>query len=280
MPEMPEVPDRGPAASGDYLGRLLARYAPAAPAPDDPFGPPVAAGPGRPTLVRPRLPGPFERVTALPGPTDGEPADDGPSIPRATGWPAPAPYAGQLPRAERRTEIRTRAERETVLRTEAASEADRGPAAERSGPAPLLRPAAAAAPGARAAGEGGRPRGRAGAAGPVDTAAGRGGDPARVPTDSGAPAGALRPRTDAVPAPRHPVPSRGQAPVGRRAARGPAERVVHVQIGRLEVSTSGAAGTGRPAAGGRPARPERRAPALSLGDYLASQQRTSGGRST
>ncbi|MFB7635756.1 hypothetical protein ACFC0M_33050, partial [Streptomyces sp. NPDC056149] len=86
----------------------------------------------------------------------------------------------------------------------------------------------------------------------------------------------LRPRTDTVPAPRRPVPPRGQAPAGRRAARGPAERVVHVQIGRLEVS----AGAERPAAGGRPARPERRAPALSLGDYLASQQRTSGGRST
>ncbi|PNE39346.1 hypothetical protein AOB60_36330 [Streptomyces noursei] len=74
------MPERTPAASGDYLGRLLARYAPAPPA--DPFGPPDGAdAPGRRTRVRPRLPGPFERVEALRGPAAGEDvegaADDG-----------------------------------------------------------------------------------------------------------------------------------------------------------------------------------------------------------
>ncbi|GAA3184442.1 MULTISPECIES: hypothetical protein [Streptomyces] len=272
---MPEMPERTPAASGDYLGRLLARYAPAPPA--DPFGPPGGAeGPGRRTLVRPRLPGPFERVEALGGPAGGDVADDGLPSPRAPGRPAPAPFAGQPPRGEHRTELRTRHERETVIRTEAAPEAGRGPAGRRPGPAPLLRPAATAVPGARAAGgEGVRPRGRAsGAEGPA-------GSREAAPWDAGgagpAPSsGALRPRADAPAAPRAPAPPRTAAAAGRRGSRGPAERVVHVQIGRLEVSAAGAEG---PAAGGRPPRPERRAPAMNLADYLASRQRTSGGRS-
>ncbi|MEU3708772.1 hypothetical protein [Streptomyces catenulae] len=270
---MPELPEPTPAGSGDYLGRLLARYAPAPPA--DPFGPPGGAdGPGRRALVRPRLPGPFERVEAVRGPADGEAADDGLSSPRAAGRPVPAPSAGQPPRTAHRSEIHTRAERETVIRTEAAPEADRGPVAPGPVPAPALRPTATATPAARAtATEGVRPRGRA-AADPARPAAGR----EAAPWDGSgpAPSGALRPRADAPVAPRRTAPPRTAAAGGRRGARGPAERVVHVEIGRLEVS---AAGAERPAAGGRPARPERRAPAVSLADYLADQERTSGGRS-
>ncbi|MBT2388884.1 hypothetical protein J7E87_05470, partial [Streptomyces sp. ISL-1] len=55
--------------------------------------------------------------------------------------------------------------------------------------------------------------------------------------------------------------------VGRRAPR-PAERVVHVQIGRLEVSAApppGASGAGS----GRADHTGRRAPALTLNDYLS-----------
>ncbi|MEW1659482.1 hypothetical protein [Streptomyces sp. NPDC093707] len=275
---MPEMPERTPAASGDYLGRLLARYAPAAPAPPaDPLGPPEGAdGPGR-ALVRPRLPGPFERVEALRGPAVGDADDDGLSSPRASRRPAPAPYAGRPPRTEHRTELRTRHERETVIRTEAAPEAAREPLVPRPAPAPLLRPAATAAPGPRTAGEGVRPRGRSTATGTEGPAGGREASPWDAEAAGPPPSGALRARADAAAAPRRPAPSRTAAAAGRRGARGPAERVVHVQIGRLEVS---AAGTERPAAGGRPPRPERRAPAVSLADYLASQQRTSGGRST
>ncbi|UJB43553.1 hypothetical protein [Streptomyces sp. A1-5] len=277
---MPEMPERTPAASGDYLGRLLARYAPAPPA--DPFGPPDGAdAPGRRTRVRPRLPGPFERVEALRGPAAVEPDDDGRSAPRPSGWPAPSPGVAEPPRAERWSEIRTRHERETVLRTEAApvADPDRAAADRGPGPAPLLRPTATAVPGPRAAAEGVRPRGRSTAPGGERTAAGRGAPPGG-PEAAEPATGVLRPRTDAVPAPRRPAPPRAGSAGGRRGPRGPAERVVHVQIGRLEVSTAGAADSRRPAADARPARPERRAPALSLADYLASQQRTSGGRST
>ncbi|MFF9479721.1 hypothetical protein [Streptomyces sp. NPDC014733] len=273
---MPEMPERTPAASGDYLGRLLARYAPAAPAPPtDPFGPPGGTrSPDRRALVRPRLPGPFERLEAVRGPADGDADGVGLPSPRAPGWPAPAPFAGPPPRTEHRSEFHTRAERETVIRAEAAPEADRGPAGPGPGPAPLLRPTATAAPTART-GEGERvvrPRGRA--TGAEAPAGGREASPWDADGAGPAPSGALRPRADAPVAPRRPAPPR--AAPGRRGARGPAERVVHVQIGRLEVS---AAGAEDPAAGGRPARPERRAPAVSLADYLASRQRTSGGRS-
>ncbi|MFF0623144.1 hypothetical protein [Streptomyces sp. NPDC004296] len=278
---MPEMPERTPAASGDYLGRLLARHAPAPPA--DPFGAPGGTdAAARRTLVRPRLPGPFERVEAVRGAAAGDPDDEGSLYPRASGWPAPAPFAGAPPRAERRTEIRTRHERETVIRPAAAPEAGRGAADPWPGPAtaPLLRPAATAVPGARtAAGDGMAPRGRSGADG-TEAAAGPGAAPRGTAAVGPAAAGVLRPRADTGPAPRGPAPARAASATGRRGPRGPAERVVHVQIGRLEVSATGAAGGERPAAGARPARPERRAPAVNLADYLASQERTSGGRST
>ncbi|MER7984052.1 hypothetical protein ABTY53_00385 [Streptomyces noursei] len=277
---MPEMPERTPAASGDYLGRLLARHAPP---PPDPFGPPDGTdAPAARTLVRPRLPGPFERVEAVRGPAADDPDDGGPSSPWSTGRPAAAPFAGAGPRTERWTEVRTRHARETVVRTEAAPEAERGAAGPWPAPvaAPLLRTAATAVPGARAAaGDGGAPRGRQGAHG-TPGAADRGASSWGAEAVDPAPAGVLRPRVDAGPVPREPAPARAASATGRRGARGPAERVVHVQIGRVEVSASGAAGGDRPATGARPARPERRAPALNLADYLASQQRTSGGRST
>ncbi|MGW3723516.1 hypothetical protein ACWD8L_42010, partial [Streptomyces sp. NPDC005133] len=59
--------------------------------------------------------------------------------------------------------------------------------------------------------------------------------------------------------------------VGRRPPR-PAERVVHVQIGRLEVSAAPPPGASRPA-GGHPDHTGRRAPALTLDDYLSRGER-------
>ncbi|MDX2731877.1 hypothetical protein PV683_16725, partial [Streptomyces sp. AK08-01B] len=68
--------------------------------------------------------------------------------------------------------------------------------------------------------------------------------------------------------------ARGAAPsgIGRRPPR-PAERVVHVQIGRLEVSAAPPPGASRPAGGGHPDRTGRRAPALTLDDYLSRGER-------
>ncbi|MEU8785444.1 hypothetical protein [Streptomyces sp. NPDC048637] len=247
----------------DYFDRLLARYAPA----------PGGAFPGggrtdraRRTLVQPRLPGPFERIEALRG-TSAEPDEPAPLYPRA---PRPSPSgAGQI-RYER--EIRT-TERQTVLRTEGPrQDGTPDPTDRQLRPAEgLLRPAAAPDPG-------GLP-GAPGAVRPQRTAGARAGDvqaarPAAstlvlpgFDTAPVAPVAPLRPRTDALPAARD---AARTTATGRRGQRG-AERVVHVQIGRVEVS---AAGTERPAAGGQPARTERREPALSLADYLARGERT------
>ncbi|MEU9120276.1 hypothetical protein AB0C96_10505 [Streptomyces sp. NPDC048506] len=262
----------------DYFGRLLARYAPTGPADPlaDPFaaasggrpdGPAGRAGGARRTRVRPRLPGPFERVEALGG-ASAEADAPAPLFPRAS--PRPALPAGERVRHER--EVRT-TDRETVIR----SEVPHGDAPDRTWPAPqpaepLLRPAAHVNPGPRTAlPDDVRRQRRTGRSGGEDL-------PAR-PTPSAALASAatplpvataaLRPRADAVPAAR--PEARAAAAAGRRGQRS-GERVVHVQIGRLEVS---AAGTERPAAGGRPARTERRGPSLSLADYLARGERTS-----
>lgn len=257
----------------DYFGRLLARYAPV---PGGAF--PEASGSGRTdgtttgladgarrTLVRPRLPGPFERVEAL----RGAPAEADELAPLSPQAPRTSPFGSEQVRYER--EIRT-SEQHTVVRREAPrqtpADADLVEPAARP-TAPLLRPAAAVEPGPRtAAAETVRPQRGV----PADGAARR----AAVATPSqpgrniapAAPAPALRPRTEAVPAARSAARS---AAAGRRGQRS-AERVVHVQIGRLEVS---AAGAERPAAGGRPARAERREPSLSLADYLARGERTS-----
>ncbi|MFB6436655.1 hypothetical protein ACFCVY_07715 [Streptomyces sp. NPDC056411] len=253
----------------DYFGRLLARYAP--PAPADPFagppdgGPAGRAGASRRTLVRPRLPGPFERIEALGGAPAG-PEAPAPLYPRA---PLPAALPGEPVHHER--ELRT-TDRETVVRSEAPHQdtPDRGRGAPRPA-APPGRPAAPPVAGPRTAvPDAVRPHRRSGG-----RAGGEDG-PARTPASApvaghpepAAPAAApaLRPRTDAVPTAR---PEARAAAAGRRGQR-PAERVVHVQIGRLEVS---AAGTERPAAGGRPAGTGRRAPSLSLTDYLARGER-------
>ncbi|MEV0369959.1 hypothetical protein AB0I10_09065 [Streptomyces sp. NPDC050636] len=248
----------------DYFDRLLARHAPV---PGGAF--PHAPGSGRTdgarrTLVQPRLPGPFERVEALRG-TPAEEDAPAPLYPQAL---RTSPSEGQQVRYER--EIRT-TEQQTVVRTEAqrldSSHLVEPPAQPT---APLLRPAAAVEPGlSPAAAETVRPQ-RVRASG-EDGSARRA---AAVPPPPGrnaaslAPAPALRPRTDTVPAARN---AARVTAAGRRGQRS-VERVVHVQIGRLEVS---AAGAGRPAAGARPARTERRAPSLSLTDYLARGERTS-----
>ncbi|MDX3821051.1 hypothetical protein PV691_38595, partial [Streptomyces sp. AK08-01A] len=115
----------------DYFDRLLARYTPV---------PAAGAGAAR---VRPRLPGPFERVEAL---RSGPPEPDEPAalIPSAS-----RPALGPAESVRHEREVRT--DRETVVRTEAAGVP--GDPERRAAPAgpvtgPLLRPASAAAPSA------------------------------------------------------------------------------------------------------------------------------------
>ncbi|MGW3622046.1 hypothetical protein [Streptomyces sp. NPDC000880] len=229
----------------DYFDRLLARYTP------------VPAVGGAAAQVRPRLPGPFERVEAL---RSGPPEPDAPAALIPT-TPGPAFGPAELVRHER--EVRT--DHHTVVRTEAVpADEPEVPAAQAApSPGPLLRPAAAASPAARPAADVPRSQRRAG-----------------VPSVADAP------RTPPVPTPREPAPpmaaaaparprdtdtaaarGAGLSGVGRRAPR-PTERVVHVQIGRLEVSAAPPPGANRPA-GGRPDHSGRRTPALTLDDYLS-----------
>ncbi|AJT64921.1 hypothetical protein T261_3251 [Streptomyces lydicus] len=246
----------------DYFGRLLARYAPAGR-----DGLPGAGG-GQRVLVRPRPAEPFERIEALRN-TPAGPDDPAPLLPQA---PPGAVARGEPVRYER--EVRTVAERETVVRMPQPGPPDGPgrPAPQLPAESGLLRPVALPDPGSRAAPPVAvRPRGRAGEAG-EDGSVVRPGAPS--PARRGAEAAprvvaaALRPRTDEVPAPRD---AARAAAAGRRGQR-PAERVVHVQIGRLEVS---AAGAERPARGtaARPERTERRGPSLSLADYLSRDEK-------
>lgn len=239
----------------DYFDRLLARYTPVA-------GADVTDGPGARVRVRPRLSGPFERAEALRHgqPEQDEPAALIPSAPRAVPEVRPV-----------RPDREPRTERHTVVRTEQAprpGEPEQPVPPRSATPAsPLPRPAATASP-----------AGRPGAA--QDARAARRGQPS-APDDpmpgsataaAPAPASAAPARAAALPVPRDigSAGVRGAAigSVGRRAPR-PAERVVHVRIGRLEVSAAPPPGTNASPAG-RPERPAGRpAPVLTLDDYLS-----------
>lgn len=233
----------------DYFDRLLARYTPV----------PAVGGAGGAARVRPRLPGPFERVEAL---RTGPPEPDEPAalIPSA-----PGPAFGPAESVRHEREVRT--DRHTVVRTEAArpGEPERPAVAAAPSPGPLLRPAAKATPGPRPA-TADSPRTPRRPAAPATSDAPRNVPAAAPRTAEPAPpasAAAARPRSADT------ATARGAAlsGVGRRAPR-PAERVVHVQIGRLEVSATPPPGAGRPDPG-RPDHTGRRAPALTLDDYLS-----------
>ncbi|MFF2190727.1 hypothetical protein [Streptomyces sp. NPDC058155] len=230
----------------DFFDRLLARHTAPRPA---------AA------RVRPRLPGPFERVEAV---RDRATAPDEDALlwPAATSAAVPPADVPRLAAGGARTH--TERERTTVVRTE---QEPVGPApvpresAPLRGEVPLLRPAAPVTPALRPLPDAGRRaagRGRA-ETGPSQTAA-------STPLPPGADAAtqavsaALRPGATDTAAARDAV---RQAAV-RRPPR-TTEQVVRVQIGRLEV-TAGAA----PSGGGqqRTTAKERAGATLSLADYL------------
>ncbi|MFI6007777.1 hypothetical protein ACIBAG_02945 [Streptomyces sp. NPDC051243] len=234
----------------DFLDRLIARHTPA------------AAGP-RPGVVRvrPRLPGPFERVEAVramaPQPDDG--ADllwpsTTPSDVRPADVPRPGPHAAR-PHTEREG---------TVVRTERTpSDPAPRPAPRALPEAPLLRPVAPVATdprplpdaGHRAVGRTRQERDSTQSAAPVPNPPGRGAaSPAAVSTP-------LRPSAADTAAARDAV----RQAAARRPGKAP-EQVVQVQIGRLEVtagpSPSGGSRQRTPATG-------RTGATLSLAEYLA-----------
>ncbi|MFC9651031.1 MULTISPECIES: hypothetical protein [unclassified Streptomyces] len=252
----------------DYFDRLLARYTPVpgVGGAEGAEGIGGTEGAGSRTRVRPRLPGPYERVEALrSGPQEpDEPAALLPSVAQPSSGPA------ELVRERR--EVRT--DRHTVVRTEAVRpdgehERPAGPDATPS-TGPLFPPLSHRAPGPRPA-SGDSPRAPRRPAAPSASGSERTA-PATTPraaTTPPAAAAPLRPRDADTTA------ARGTAPngVGRRAPK-QAERVVHVQIGRLEVTAAPPPGGNRPGAADRPDHTGRRGPALTLDAYLSRGEKT------
>ncbi|MFI6879972.1 hypothetical protein ACIBL6_41675 [Streptomyces sp. NPDC050400] len=248
-----EFPDTGApdTRAPDHFDRLLARHT---------GGAVPRAGVAR---VRPRLAGPFERVETVRG--SAFPELDG-AAPLQLSASQLTYGSDELTRPPVTREVRLHSERDhTVVHTERPADPARVvPGAPAPAEAPLLRPAATPVPRAlpdtsrrrtevRERGAGAPPRNGSSRAvrGPGAEAA-----TAAVPAP-------LRPSAVDTAAARDAV---RQSP-GRRGARGGGEQVVHVQIGRLEVTAAGAAGsdTGR---AGRSA-PVRQGATVSLQDYLA-----------
>jgi hypothetical protein len=248
----------------DFFDRLVGRGAP------DAGGP----GPGGPPRVRPRLPGPFERMDALGGDTGIRTVhEERTAAPPVTGPAGPVPPPAPTPIGDRRT---ARPATPGELRLPAAVReqlydsrlAPRAPAASLLMPpaAPAVRPAER--PGPRTAAP--RDDRGPGPAGPANR---------QAPAPAAAlPAAPARP----VPAGPGPRPAAGRrSPAGnadpagsRGGGQRPPERVVHVSIGRLEVKAAGPAARAqdRP---GRTDRPRRPAPVLGLSEYLSREEKRS-----
>lgn len=253
----------------DYFDRLLARHIPVAP---------PATAPSAPR-VRPRLPGPFERIEALRAEPAG-PDEPLPLLPPA----APRPVVRETaPRAEPEVRI----ERQTVIRAEPARDTGRA-APPRPAALPRSRRAAPWNPehDQSFTVRPGRTGPATGHSADAAQAAGRG-----RPGEQAASSGPAKARTERLTAPEFALPRpsdraaarQGQAQrasAGRRAAR-PAEPDVHIQIGRLEVRASGAARAGDGGgAAGRHGRSGRHVPSMSLDDYLTDRSRRPYGTTT
>ncbi|MDG9715542.1 hypothetical protein [Streptomyces sp. DH24] len=233
----------------DFLDRLLARHAP------------VAAARADVARVRPRLPGPFERIEAV----RGRDADRDGTEPL---WPVTAPLTERREEAARPTArevLRTERER-TVVRTEQAPAPDTPaprPAAPPLPETPLLRPVTPLTPGLRPVPDTGR------------RSAGRGrAEPAPAPSAVSVPSPPGTDTASRATGPAAPRPSAADTAAARDAVRQASarrtgrggEQVVQVQIGRLEVTAA------EPARGGgqhRPRQTGRPQATVSLADYLA-----------
>ncbi|MFB6712914.1 MULTISPECIES: hypothetical protein [unclassified Streptomyces] len=234
------------AAAPDHLDRLLARHAPG-----------IAPRPGV-VRVRPRLAEPFERVEAV---RSGAPET------REALWPT-APHGpadrDEPPRSPASRDIHSRTERElTVVRTSPVTPPAPpvSHATERKAPtAPLLRPAATPTPRTGSAPEAGRRAEHARADVPESRRAALLPVPPHTNTASATGSAPLRPSAADTAAARDAV----RQATGRRSGRG-TEQVVHVQIGRLEVT----AAPSRPGEDrGRTPTQRRAAATVSLEEYL------------
>ncbi|GAA2363959.1 hypothetical protein GCM10009854_49620 [Saccharopolyspora halophila] len=205
-------------------------------------------GPASRAVLRPRLPGPFERIEAL----RAEPREEPGFIAPRTPEPAPAP--AEVLR-EVRHEVHT-TDRVTFVRTEHAAPEPPRPAR----PVPRVETPEPASPPA--------PTERAPALEPAKPQEPQRIDPPPTPESPSpgvlraevAPAASERPRTRVAAAA-----ARASAPKRRDREPDRAEPAVQVEIGRLEVNAS------RPQQRTRPEPAQRREPAVDLADYLSER---------
>ncbi|MFF4525865.1 hypothetical protein [Streptomyces bluensis] len=239
----------GSPEQSDFLDRLIARHT----------APAATPRPGV-VRVRPRLPGPFERIEAVRARTSDV---DGPE----PLWPSATPSVASPPEvpgpAVRETRVRTERER-TVVRTERTpADAEARPARPSAPETPLLRPATPVAPGPRPVADPARRmagRGRPDR-GPAQSAASVPNPPGTGVASPAAVSPALLPSAADTAAARDAV----RQAAARRPGRAP-EQVVQVQIGRLEVTASASAPGGGKRRTEPPGRPEA---TVSLAEYLA-----------
>ncbi|ELP67858.1 hypothetical protein ACKI1I_09005 [Streptomyces turgidiscabies] len=247
MSDSPAGSGRSSLPEPDFLDRLIARHTAGA-----------VSGASR---VRPRLPGPFERVEAVRA-TAPEPDGQGPL------WPAAAPVVG-VSRPDRPHPVASGArpvpERErTVVHTERVHDGrPTEPAPRTADPeGPLLRPVTPLLPGPRPAT--GPPRRTAGGRRPEDDST-----RSAVPTSStSALDTASRAAMSGVPRPSAADTTAAREAVRQATARRPGrtpEQVVEVRIGRLEVTAAAPTGGTRR----RTTAAERPGATVSLADYLA-----------
>lgn len=248
----------------DFFDRLLARSVPTSRA-----GGTSSAGDA--VRVRPRLPQPFERIEAV---RSELPLPDEPTPALAPSLQPPA-----VREVLRERKVRTdylsvvQAAEPTPSREELTAHTIPGAFADREPAGPLLSPAAELSQGPREALEGRSTRRSEQRAAPA-SAGTQPSSPVRVAAPTGAPI-APAPTT----ARPRPVDSAAARPAARsgtgRRQQQPAERVVHVQIGRLEVSAA-APGSRDPRNAAAPdRRPGRPAPTLALDAFLSREEKRS-----
>lgn len=232
----------------DFFDRLIARHT-------------AGTVPGA-ARVRPRLPGPFERVEAVRAPAPDPDA-------QAPLWPTAAPAAAASAPDRPRPAVsgaRQGPERERTVVHDIERVYDGRPAAPAPRTAdpegPLLRPVTPLLPGPRPAA--GPARRTAGGQRPEDgstrTAVPVPSPPGPDTVSRAAVSASLRPSTADTAAAREAV----RQAAARRPGRAP-EQVVEVRIGRLEVTAAAPAGAARR----RTTAGERPGATVSLADYLA-----------
>ncbi|MGW2650130.1 hypothetical protein ACWC2T_35825 [Streptomyces sp. NPDC001393] len=252
----------------DHFDRLVGRTAPAA----APLGGADGATDTGVVRVRPRLPGPFERMDAFGAPVDPlgpdfEERESAEPVRRAESTDVRRTAVEAAPRRDPAPVQPAVRQLPSVLREQTAPQ--RGVLVPAAVPQPAPEPAAGPARRSAADDGHGDPSRRAVDSGrpTAEPALRRASSPARQ--DTARPVAAV-PAQTARPAARPAAPAAGRQSARDTTGRRTPERTVHISIGRLEVRAAargGAAAAPRPSE--RAQRPGRTTPVLSLEKYLS-----------